>query len=52
MWTEYPGGHYEIGYSLNNGLQSLYYHPVNDLFPSIMYWSEDWYILQYDVGIV
>ena len=40
------------GYGLNSGLQSLYYHPVNDLFPSIMYWNDDWYALQYKVGIV
>ena len=44
-------GHYESGYGLISGLQSLYYHPVNDLFPSIMYRNQDWYALQYNVGI-
>ena len=47
-----PGGHYESGNNLNSGLQSLYYHPVNDLFPSIMYRNEDCYALQYNAGIV
>ena len=47
-----PGELCESGFGLNSGLQALYYHPVNDLFPFIMYRKEDWYVLQYNVRIV
>ena len=49
---EAAGGHYESGYGLNSGLQSLCCHPVNDLFSLIMYQNQDWYALQYNVGRV
>ena len=36
-----PGGHYESGYGLNSGLQSLYYHSANDLLFYYLYRNKD-----------